>query len=160
MIESNIIKRFIVKTFMQNSECGIQKIAEMIVNTLFSRFMLNENVVVPSRELYGKIVKCTKHIYTVQLEDGTTVEVPFQEIKRRYIFDYNDVYYFLECITTSTPLGRIVIENVFEKISQPGFGAMLPINQGFGKYTSKPPIECLKESAIRIYFRGLSSKTR
>lgn len=138
MIESNIIKRFIVKTFMQNSECGVQKIAEMVMNILSSRFMLNENVIVPSRELYGKIVKCTKNIYTIHLEDNTTVEVPSQEIKRRYVFDYNDVCYFLECITSSTPLGRIVIENVFEKISQPGFGVRMPVAQGFGKYAPGP----------------------
>lgn len=133
MIESNIIKRFIVKIFMQNSECSIQKIANIAISTLSSRFMLNENIFIPSREQYGKIVKCNKDAYTIQFEDKTIEEVPFQDIKRRYNLELNDICHFLECITTVTPLGRILVENVFEKITQPGFGARKLSSLGFGK---------------------------
>lgn len=144
MIESNIVKRFIVKTFMQNSGQGIQKIAEMVINVLSSRLMLNENVIIPSRERAGKIVKCSKGSYTVQLDDGSTTEAAFQDLQRRLPFDYADVCHFLECITIPTPLGRIVIENVFEKISQPGFGARKPYMHPYerlGPKTMAKPVE-------------------
>lgn len=127
MIESNIIKRFIVKSFMQNSECDISKIAEITFNSLVNRFLLNENVVLPTLELSGKIVKCSKENYVIQMADDSKVEVPFKEIKRKANFDYADIYVFLEAITSVTPFGRIVIENVFEKITQPGFGASQPV---------------------------------
>lgn len=137
MIESNIIKRYIVKTFMQNSEGEIEKKAADIMAGLSSRFLLNESVVIPSKQINGKIIKCTKTTYTIQLEDSQTIEVPFNEIRRKYIFDVGDICEFLDCITTTTPLGRIVIENVFERISQPGFGVKKPINQGYPKYNNR-----------------------
>lgn len=123
MIESNIIKRFIVKTFMQNSESDVPKIAEMVMDSLSTRFMPNEHVFVPSKNLSGKICGCSKTAYKVATPDSSTVEVPFGEISRKFKVDFHSVCCFLECITMVTPLGRIVIENVFDKISQPGFGA-------------------------------------
>ncbi len=133
MIESNIIKRFIVKSFMRNSESEIEKIAEITFNLLNNKFLLNENVIIPSLEEFnmneranvissGKIVKCNRDFYVVQMSDNSRVEIPIKEIKRKTTFELSDIYSFIDSITRMTPLGRIVIENVFDKITQPGFG--------------------------------------
>lgn len=134
MIESNIIKRHLVKCFMQNSESSIEKIAEDAYDKLSQRFLLNENVILQSSEESGKIVKCSKESYFVQLSNNSKVEVPFKEIQRRNTFDYSDVYSLLESITTVTPLGRILIENVFEKIAEPGFGGRKTIENDRNSY--------------------------
>lgn len=125
MIESSIIKRFIVKTFMQNSEADLPKVAEMVMDSLSTRFIPNERVLIPSRNLSGKISGRSKGAYKVVTSDGSVV-VPFEEIVRKFKVSFRDVCHFLECITMVTPLGRIVIENVFDKISQPGFGTRRP----------------------------------
>lgn len=112
---------------MQNSESEIDKIAELTYNLLSSRFLLNENVLIPSLDdkygnISGKIVKCNKDCYVIQMTDNNKVDVPLKEIKRKTNFTASDIYSFIEAITIVTPLGRIVIENVFEKITQAGFG--------------------------------------
>lgn len=119
---------------MQNSDNSIQKIADMVMGALSSRFLLNENVMIPSTGTSGKIIKCSKQTYQIQVQDSSIIEVPFEEIKRRFELEISDICYFLECITIMTPLGRIVIENVFEKISQPGFGT----RKATACYSNKP----------------------
>lgn len=122
MIESNIIKRFIVKSFMQNNESEIKKVSRRIFDDLNSRFLINESVVVPSLNLTGRIAKSIKPVYKVITTDGKEMDLNFDELKRKNKAQLEDIAYFLECITKVTPLGRLVIENVFEKINQPGFG--------------------------------------
>jgi len=134
MIESNIIKRFIVKSFLQNSEVEIPKIADIIMNSLTNRFLLNESVLVPSKNISGKISRCSKSVYKIVASDGKEHEVPADEIVRKYKIGFDDVCQFLDSITTVTPFGRIAIENVFEKINQPNFGskpAMQPVYETF-----------------------------
>lgn len=123
MIESNIIKRFLVKKFMQNNDNNTVNVAELAFKNLSTRFFLNETVIVISKNAVGKIVAFSKddNMYGVQLEDSV-VNVPFEDIKRRIPVEIADIYNFFELITVPTPLGRILIENVFEKISKPGFG--------------------------------------
>lgn len=121
MIESSIIKRLIVKTFMQNSDADICRVAKKVMDLLLTRFMQNEHVLVPSRNLDGKICERTGSIYKIATPEAVA-EVPFEEIVRKSKVDFCDVCYFLECITMVTPLGRIVIENVFDRITQPEFG--------------------------------------
>lgn len=120
MIESNIIKRFIVKSFMQNNELEISKIADIVMETLSSRFLLNESVYVDG-DVSGKISKCSRTIYKIIINNEET-DVEFENIKRKMPVEHKDVCQFLECITKVTSLGRIVIENVFQKINEPGFG--------------------------------------
>lgn len=141
MIESNIIKRFIVKCFMQNSESNIEKIAEDAFDKLSKRFLLNENVIIPSMDENGKIIKCSKETYLVQLNNNR-IEVPFKEIQRKSTFSYSDVYALLDSITKMTPLGRIVIENVFEKISEPGFG--LKKDNGYNRNYNKTNLQAIQ----------------
>lgn len=133
MLESTAIKRLIIRTFMQNIDKTIHEVSKMVLSILDSRFLVNENVFIPSMEVSGKIIKCSKTTYTIQTEDQNALEIPFQEIVRRSAVDFNDIFHFINCTTTATPFGRIVIENVFEKISQPGFGCRQQNAQSYRK---------------------------
>lgn len=62
MIESNIIKRFIVKTFTQHSRAELGDIAAVAMSAVRSKFFVNESVcVLPSRQA-GKIVRCSRDV--------------------------------------------------------------------------------------------------
>lgn len=123
MIESNIIKRFLVKKFMQNNDCDLRNITEISFKNLSTRFFLNETVLIISKNTFGKITSFSKdeNKYGVQIEN-TVINVPFEDLQRRFPIEMADIFGFFELITISTPLGRILIENVFEKISKPDFG--------------------------------------
>lgn len=122
MIESNIIKRFIVKSFMQNSRLEIPDIASKIISVLEEKFFLNENVVLLDGQKQGKIIKCSTNTFRIALLDNNEIDVTAREITRKSKVGYNDVVEFIECTTKNTAFGRILIENVFEKIAEPGFG--------------------------------------
>ncbi|KAM0680430.1 hypothetical protein GINT2_001490 [Glugoides intestinalis] len=140
---------------MQSIDKTIQEVAEMVLAILDSRFLVNENVFIPSMELSGKIIKYSKTAYTIQTQDQNTIDVPFQEIVRRSTVDFNDIIHFLNCTTKATPFGRIVIENVFEKISQPGFGSRQQNTQNFRKASrSLEQPESDKTAISRCQFDG------
>ncbi|KAI5170341.1 hypothetical protein PAEPH01_1351 [Pancytospora epiphaga] len=118
MIESNIIKRFIVKTFTQYNHGTLNDIAGIVMSTVKSRFFINESVCILSSGKVGKITRCNKDIYSVTLPDGEEIKEIFNNIQRCHSVFYDDVIYFLECITRQTTFGLILIENVNEKIEQ------------------------------------------
>lgn len=123
MIESNIIKRFIVKTFMQHSRSSIGEISETIMIALGSKFFVNESVIIRDTQELGKVTKCTKDTYTITMPDGQELEQPREHLRRKGIVTYEDVISFIEAATKQTAFGRILIENVFEKMLKPDFGA-------------------------------------
>lgn len=118
MIESNIIKRFIVKTFTQHSRAGLGDIAAVVMSAISSRFFVNESVCILPSRWAGKIQHCSRDTYRIALAEGGEVDEAFGNIQRRCSVFYEDVLYFLECITRQTAFGRILIENVNEKIEQ------------------------------------------
>lgn len=122
MIESNIIKRYIVKTFMQYGRLGIDEAAEVIMSALNAKFFLHESVLILSSQQPGKISHCSRDTYRIVTGADQEIEVAFGDLQRRSAVRYDDVVNFLDCVTKQTAFGRILIENVFEKISQPNFG--------------------------------------
>lgn len=147
MIESNIIKRFIVKTFMHHSRIGIEEIAEKIMASLKCIF-INKNTQQP-----GKIVKCQKDSYRVLLGNAEEIDVMQSEISRKSQVKFEDVLMFLECSKKSTPFGRILIENVFEKLSDPGFGVVyIPQNDN----TKRPERTAAQKSAVQRQIKELT----
>lgn len=123
MIESNLIRRFIIKAFMQKSRNDIETVASSTFEALCSRFLLNESVFIRSTRELGKIQRCSKDSYKVLLQDGREVDLDHASLERKFSVTYNDILFFLECATERTAFGYILIEDVFEKISQPDFGA-------------------------------------
>lgn len=121
MIESNIIKRYIVKMFMQHSRLGVDEVARTVMSALGTKLFLHESVLVLSTQTPGKISHCSRDTYRVKTDDGQEAEVAFGNLQRRCTVRYEDVVGFLVCVTKQTAFGRILIENVFEKMSQPGF---------------------------------------
>lgn len=122
MIESNIIKRFIVKTFMQYSRLSIGEVATKVMETLESKIFINESIIIKVTQQVGKIAACNKENYTINLLSGETVEATRAEMQRKTNVIFDDVTFFLECVTKQTAFGRILIQNVFDKISKPDFG--------------------------------------
>ncbi|KAI4292268.1 hypothetical protein PAPHI01_1559 [Pancytospora philotis] len=120
MIESNIIKRFLVSLFMKNSRLDAMEFTNLAVSTLNSRFFVNESVIVLSLNARGKITRCSKDTYTVALADGAEMEVEFRNLQRKSTVSYDDVLYFFECVTVPTAFGRILIDNVMDRIADIG----------------------------------------
>lgn len=121
MIESNIIKKFIVKSFLENNQSNLSEITAKIMLTLSLKFFINETVIVKKTGKIGKIVVFNQDKCIVLLLPDTQVQLYRIDLKRKNNVTYEDVLYFLERITQNTAFGRILIENVFEKISNPGF---------------------------------------
>lgn len=107
---------------MQHNRLTIMDIAETITVALASKFFLNESVIVTATRQAGKITHCSKDTYKITTPDNETLEVPFASLQRKNAVQYEDIFMFLECVTKQTAFGRILIENVFEKIAQPDFG--------------------------------------
>ena len=123
MIESNILKRFLVKLFIDNSRSDLGELASVAMNVLKKRFFPNESITVKSPVGRGKIIGSEKEgFYRVRLDTGEDAVVPHEEICRKYTASYEDIISFLECATVQSPFGRVLIENVFEKIASPAFG--------------------------------------
>lgn len=120
MIESNIIKRYIVKVFIQNSCLDITDIASNVISTLEKKYFLNESVCITSTKTYGKISHCCKDAYKVITPNGEEVEATLDQLQRQNLVYYEDVLYFLDYVTVPTAFGRVLIENVFERIPYVG----------------------------------------
>lgn len=121
MIESNIIKRLIVKTFMQNSRRRLEEIAEIVMRILNTKFFVNETVIIKESGKIGKVLRCNGDSYLISSDDGE-IEISQSSISRKSSATYDDILDILEAATTQTAFGRILIENIFEKISKPEFG--------------------------------------
>lgn len=122
MIESNIIKRFVVKMFLQYNRLNLKEIAIKIMETLTHNFFMNESVIVKNTRRVGKICGSDKEKYIVLFGSNEKLEFNISELDRKNKVTFEDLTHFLKCVTQETPFGRILIENVLEKMTQPGFG--------------------------------------
>lgn len=106
---------------MRQSRQNLPEAAHHIFTALQHRFLLNETVVVKQTGEFCKIDKCHGENYLVTKPDGTSHEFHISALQRKSHLIFSDVLSFLECITEPTAFGYILIENVFDKISNPGF---------------------------------------
>ncbi|KAI5154606.1 hypothetical protein ENBRE01_3422, partial [Enteropsectra breve] len=136
MIESNIIKRYIIKSFMQHSHLPITDITEKIICTLNCRLLINESVVVKSTGETGKVAKCAKNSFSVVFGSGEEKTFEYVELSRKHSPTFADISTFLENITIETAFGRILVENIFDLLSEPGFGSV-PVRPGAAKKPEK-----------------------
>ncbi|KAF7679711.1 hypothetical protein TCON_2490 [Astathelohania contejeani] len=122
MLESNPIKKYIVRYFLENSSQPLTKIVNHLVGILSNSFILDEIVFVKNRELTGKILDVTKTGYMVGIFSDSAMETDFVQtsgLMRRDQITKNEVMTFLQSVTRDTPLGRELVVNVLSDIKIP-----------------------------------------
>lgn len=120
MIESSVIRKFIIAYFVENVSKSLFEISGNIHAYLKSHFVPHEIVLVKSKGVRAKIQSTSNGRYvarTCHEGECETYEVLGEDIVRGEQVSKNNILRFLESVTKISPFGRILRENVLKEIS-------------------------------------------
>lgn len=157
MIESPAIKKFIMDHFIENGQEDIIQMSLRIQDHLLQNFVVNEVVLSRSSELAGRVIRVLKSRYVllVYSDDGNYEgSFGYSELLRKETVTADMIKGYLMDITTETPFGRVLKENVFRTIKSPS--SVLEFKT-FASQQCRQPMSCKKNTTAKM--KGTEEET-